>query len=142
MAIRIGKIARDLNVGVKNIIDFLQKKGFEDISESDINKKLTDEQECLLTMEFSQDRELREEAALKLRSQKQKHRMQQQPPVEEVEVAQVERPAEPAIRIKTVGKIKLENTETYFADSANKPIKPIAPSQQPAPSLPTDEVPS
>ena len=63
MAIRIGKIARDLNVGVKNIIDFLQKKGFEDISESDINKKLTDEQECLLTMEFSQDRELREEAA-------------------------------------------------------------------------------
>ena len=68
--------------------------------------------------------------------------MQQQPPVEEVEVAQVERPAEPAIRIKTVGKIKLENTETYFADSANKPIKPIAPSQQPAPSLPTDEVPS
>lgn len=140
MAIRIGKIARDLNVGVKNIIDFLQKKGFEDISESDINKKLTDEQECLLTMEFSQDRELREEAALKLRSQKQKHRMQQQPPVEEVEVAQVERPAEPAIRIKTVGKIKLENTETYFADSANKPIKPIAPSQQPAPSLPTDEV--
>ena len=43
MAIRIGKIARDLNVGVKTICDFLQRKGFEDVPVDNPNYKLPSE---------------------------------------------------------------------------------------------------
>ena len=96
MAIRIGKIARELNVGVKTIFDFLQKKGYEDVPVDNPNYKLSDEQENLLVVEFSQDKVRKEEAMNRMRpKQKSVETKAAVETVEEVEI-KIEKPAEPA----------------------------------------------
>ena len=123
MAIRIGKIARELNVGVKTITDFLQKKGFEDVSTENPNYKLSDEQENLLVVEFSQDKARKEEAIRKMRPKnKQANNKPEAEPVEE-EILKLEKPAEPVIQFKTVGKIQLDEsmaTESTYVKSARE----------------------
>ena len=69
MAIRIGKVSRELNVGASTLVDFLHKKGFQDITE-DLNQKLTDEQYNLLIEGFSSDKSLKEEATRFLQERK------------------------------------------------------------------------
>jgi translation initiation factor IF-2 len=123
MAIRIGKIARELNVGVKTITDFLQKKGFEDVSTENPNYKLSDEQENLLIVEFSQDKARKEEAIKKMRP-KNKH-ANNKPEAEpvEAEILKLEKPAEPVIQFKTVGKIQLDEsmaTESTYVKSVRE----------------------
>ncbi|MCQ2051311.1 MAG: translation initiation factor IF-2 [Bacteroidaceae bacterium] len=61
MALKIGKLTRELNVGSAHIVDFLHKKGFTDI-EDDLNQRITDEQYDLLVAEFSKDKSLRDAA--------------------------------------------------------------------------------
>jgi len=60
MAVRLSKVAREFNVGLSTIVDFLQEKGIK-IS-SDPNAKLTDEQYALVTKEFSKDTEAKKES--------------------------------------------------------------------------------
>lgn len=60
MSVRLNKVARDLNVGVQTIVEFLQKKGFE--VESSPNTKISDEQHDLLIKEFSTDKNLKKES--------------------------------------------------------------------------------
>lgn len=57
MSVRLNKVARDLNVGVQTIVEFLQKKGFE--INVDPNTKISDEQHELLVKEFSTDKKLK-----------------------------------------------------------------------------------
>ncbi|MBO7261175.1 MAG: translation initiation factor IF-2 N-terminal domain-containing protein, partial [Bacteroidaceae bacterium] len=111
MAIRIGKIARELNVGVKTIFDFLQKKGFEDVPVDNPNYKLSDEQENLLVVEFSQDKVRKEEAMKKMRpKQKSADAKPKTESVSEETEIKMEKPAEPVIKFKTVGKIQLDES--------------------------------
>lgn len=134
MAIRIGKIARELNVGVKTIFDFLQKKGFEDIPEDNPNYKLSDEQENLVVVEFSQDRARKEEAMKRMRP-KQKPadaKPVAAPAVDDVEI-KIEKPTEPVIKFKTVGKIQLDEsmtTESTYVESVREEARK---EQKPAP---------
>lgn len=60
MAVRLSKVAREFNVGLSTIVDFLQDKGIK-IS-SDPNAKLTDEQYSLIAKEFSTDSEAKKES--------------------------------------------------------------------------------
>ena len=60
MSVRLNKVARDLNVGVQTIGEFLQKKGFE--INVDPNTKISDEQHELLVKEFSTDKKLKKES--------------------------------------------------------------------------------
>lgn len=60
MSVRLNKVARDLNVGVQTIVEFLQKKGFE--INVDPNTKISDEQHELLVKEFSTDKKLKKES--------------------------------------------------------------------------------
>ena len=53
MAVRLSKIAREFNVGLSTIVEFLHSKGIK-IS-SDPNAKLTDEDYALVAKEFSSD---------------------------------------------------------------------------------------
>ena len=53
MAVRLSKVAREFNVGLSTIVDYLQEKGIK-IS-SDPNAKLTDDQYSLVAKEFSTD---------------------------------------------------------------------------------------
>ncbi len=61
MAIRIGKVSRELNVGAATLAEFLHKKGFQEITD-DLNQKLTDEQYNMLIEGFSSDKSLKDEA--------------------------------------------------------------------------------
>ena len=60
MAVRLSKVAREFNVGLSTIVDFLQEKGIK-IS-SDPNAKLTDDQYSLVAKEFSTDSEAKRES--------------------------------------------------------------------------------
>jgi translation initiation factor IF-2 len=57
MSIRLSKIAKELNVGISTVVDFLHKKG-HDIP-SDPNYKISDTEEGLLYQEFSKDKNLK-----------------------------------------------------------------------------------
>lgn len=57
MAVRLSKVAREFNVGLSTIVEYLQARGV-DVS-SDPNTKLTDEQYAMVAKEFSTDYETR-----------------------------------------------------------------------------------
>ena len=59
MAVRLSKIAREFNVGLSTIVEFLHSKGIK-IS-SDPNAKLTDEDYALVAKEFSSDSQVKTE---------------------------------------------------------------------------------
>ncbi len=60
MAERLSKVARELNVGINTLIEFLHNKG-EDVS-SNPNTKLTDEQYAMVAKQFSSDSEVMRES--------------------------------------------------------------------------------
>ncbi len=57
---RLSKAAREFNIGVKTVVDFLQKKGFP--VEMDPNAKLTAEMYTALMKEFASEKHVKEEA--------------------------------------------------------------------------------
>jgi len=57
---RLGKVARDFNVGTSTIVEFLQKKGHE--VESNPNAKITEDQYALITKEYSKDIDIKKES--------------------------------------------------------------------------------
>ncbi|MCX6245716.1 MAG: translation initiation factor IF-2 [Bacteroidetes bacterium] len=60
MTIRLSKAAREFNIGVSTIVDFLLKKGFS--VEKDPNSKLSQEMYNLLMKEFATEKHVKEEA--------------------------------------------------------------------------------
>lgn len=62
MPVRLSKIAREFNVGVATILEFLHEKGIK-IS-SDPNTKLSDENYALVAKEFSSDSEVKKESTM------------------------------------------------------------------------------
>ena len=57
---RLSKAAREFNIGVSTIVEFLSKKGFT--VDKDPNAKLTEEMFTLLVKEFAPDKHVKEEA--------------------------------------------------------------------------------
>jgi translation initiation factor IF-2 len=57
---RLSKVARDFNVGISTIVDFLHKKGF-DIG-SDPNSKISEDAFTLLEKEYKGDINLKKES--------------------------------------------------------------------------------
>ena len=53
MTQRLSKVAKNLNVGINNLVEFLQKKGIE--VEANPNTKIEAEQYQILVAEFSKD---------------------------------------------------------------------------------------
>ncbi len=112
MAIRISKVTRELNVGSATLVEFMHKKGFNDIVD-DLNQKLTDEQYNMLVAEFSRDKSLREAATRFLQDRQNKRNADvvetPAPAPEKADVPEEPvQPQEPPIRFKTVGKIDLD----------------------------------
>ena len=58
--IRLSKAAREFNIGVSTVVDFLLKKGFS--IEKDTNSKLSQEMYTLLMKEFATEKHVKEEA--------------------------------------------------------------------------------
>src|SRR4030065_1154769 len=68
---RLSKIARELNVGISTIVDFLHKKGVK--IDSSPNEKITSEQVDLLLKEFSTDLNAKKESEkLNLKNKREK----------------------------------------------------------------------
>jgi translation initiation factor IF-2 len=68
---RLSKIARELNVGISTIVDFLHKKGVK--IDSNPNEKITPEQVEMLLKEFSTDLNVKKESEkLNLRNKREK----------------------------------------------------------------------
>lgn len=132
MAIRIGKITRELNVGSSTLVEYLHKKGFDDVKD-DLNQKLTDDQCNLLIAEFSQDKSLREEAKKMVQDRQSKSRVSDddmreetagKTPSEDSFNDTIKIDIEPIIKLKPVGRIQLEGAGTRII--LEKPIeKPV-----------------
>lgn len=106
MAIRLGKVARSLNVGVSTAVEYLQKKGFE--IKASPNEKITQEQYDVLMKAFSNDKSLKLEADKfnqARHSNKEKHRKVVE--VKTEEETTVIAPEKSRQQFKPVGKIDL-----------------------------------
>lgn len=62
MAVRLNKVAREFNVGISTIVEFLHAKGVQ--VSSDPNAKLTDEDYALVAKEFSSDSEVKKASSM------------------------------------------------------------------------------
>ena len=58
--VRLSKAAREFNIGVNTVVDFLSKKGFK--VDRDPNAKITQEMYALLMKEFASEKHVKEEA--------------------------------------------------------------------------------
>ncbi len=67
---RLSKLARDLNVGISTLVEFLHKKGFD--VDSNPNSRLAPEYVDLLNKEFKSDSEIKKESEKLSRSVKQR----------------------------------------------------------------------
>ncbi len=117
---RLSKVAREFNVGISTITDFLHKKGFE--IDTNPNTKITDDMYSLLEQEYKSDSKVRKE------SEKLGHHFSGKPKKESISIqdirddlsegeTSVEKKEEPEIieekpkadvDFKVVGKIDLE----------------------------------
>lgn len=62
MAVRLNKIAREFNVGLATIVEFLHTKGIQ--VSTDPNAKISEEDYALVAKEFSSDSEVKKESSL------------------------------------------------------------------------------
>ncbi|MBI9062708.1 MAG: translation initiation factor IF-2 [Marinilabiliaceae bacterium] len=141
---RLSKVAREFNVGISTIVDFLHKKGFD--VESSPNTKVTEDMYSVLEKEYKKDSDEKKKSSDKLAQLKEKSRKEsisiddirseeapevEQPEEREIPAAPKEIPVEK--EPKVVGKIDLE---------ALKPKKKEAPKkvEKPAPVVEKEEV--
>lgn len=117
---KISKVAKDLNVAIPTVIDFLRKKGIS--IDDNPNARIEDDAYNLLVNEFSTDKEQKNKSA-QFSSERQKEKSK---PVQKEALKQVEEikiSAEPTQQPKILGKIDLS--------AAGKPAqKPIEPKQE------------
>ena len=122
---KISKVAKDLNVAIPTVIDFLRKKGIS--IEDNPNARIEDDAYNLLVSEFSTDKEQKNKSA-QFSSERQKEKSKPAPKEALKQVEEIKLSAEPTQQPKILGKIDLS--------AAGKPAqkqeqKPAAPKQEP-----------
>ena len=125
MSIRLNKVTKECNVGLQTAVEFLQKKGFDDVK-ADPNTKITDEQYQLLVAEFKTDKGLRNDADVIIRKRQQKEKKEtisipEEKPVLQQTEAKLER------RPKIVGHMDLDALK-------RKPARPTEHQEKPEPA--------
>ena len=134
MAIKISQVAKDLNVGVPTLVEFLQKNN-QNVEANNLNMRLTDEQYDMLINAFKKDKDLKTKSdryfSERLK-EKEKAKPAPEPRKEEIKTV-VETISAP----KIVGKIDLNNLNKPAA-SPKKEEKPAAQPQL-APEQPASE---
>lgn len=114
-ATRLSKAAREFNVGISTIVEFLQKKGFE--IDSNPNTKITEDLYNLLVVEYSSDVDLKKESEKLSMEQFRGHREavtinKVEEEDEEDEVEEDVTPIEEEILIKDVSSSKEEKQKS------------------------------
>ena len=142
MAIKISKVAKDLNVGISTLVEFLQKNNQN--VEDNLNTRITDEQYEMLVRAFKNDKDLKSKSD-KYSSDRHKEKAKPAPaphvaPKEEIKTVVVPQP-------KVVGKINLDEInkpkvvetpkpQKTEEKSVEKPVEkaPVKPAAEPAPA--------
>lgn len=118
MAIKISKVAKDLNVGISTLVEFLQKNNQN--VEDNLNTRITDEQYEMLVRAFKNDKDLKSKSD-KYSSDRHKEKAKPAPaphvaPKEEIKTVVVPQP-------KVVGKINLDEINKPKVVTTPKPQK-------------------
>lgn len=121
MAIRLNKVAKDFNIGISTIAEYLKKKGFGQIDENP-NTKITDEQYDALRKEFRGDKDLAERKEKMIMGRQRKEKK----PDLALEPAEIETVVPEDLKPKVLGKIDLN---TVGKPAVAKPQQPV--SEQP-----------
>lgn len=121
MAIRLNKVAKDFNIGISTIAEYLKKKGFGQIDENP-NTKITDEQYDALRKEFRGDKDLAERKEKMIMGRQRKEKK----PDLALEPAEIETVVPEDLKPKVLGKIDLN---TVGKSAVAKPQQPV--SEQP-----------
>jgi len=107
MSIRLNKATKECNVGLQTAVEFLQKKGFQDV-EANPNTKITDEQYQLLLNEFTQDKGLRKEVTqMQQQRQEEKEKEKENKEARKREEQMIETKVEKLSGPKVLGSIDL-----------------------------------
>ncbi len=108
--IRLSKLAREFNVGITTIVEFLNKKGIK--MDSNPNNKVSGEAYDILAKEYSSDLNLKKESEkVNLKSTREKKEpvyLEGSEPEVQEKSEEVAKKEEPKSAIKVVGKIDLE----------------------------------
>lgn len=158
---RLSKVAREFNLGISTIIEFLADKGHK--IDSNPNTKLAPELYSLLLNEFQSEKSVKEEAERMHLSTEQKETItldekakgvprKQEKDQDEILIKNIQNPvAEPEVitarrdldvNIKVVSKINLEDsTKKKKTDSKKKAKEEEPPAEAPAPEKPVEEAP-
>lgn len=152
MTQRLSKVARSLNVGVNNLVEFLHKKGIS--VEANPNTKIEDEQYQLLVAEFSKDKKQKKEALDFLEKMQRKDDSRGTVAIEgygpekekeEKETIKTQVPEALKPKIQVVGNINLNDTrkdETEIKAEKEENIEKAAPTETQTPvveDLPTPQ---
>ena len=129
MSIRLNKVTKEFNIGLQTAVEFLQKKGFNDV-EANPNYKITEEQYAALQKAFSSDKGLRNEATQLIQQHfgqaKERKEAPKPKPVEEV---QIETPK--VVGPKILGRIDLGEKRTEAPKAEKAPAAQPKPKEQP-----------
>ncbi|MBO5132497.1 MAG: translation initiation factor IF-2 [Paludibacteraceae bacterium] len=131
MSIRLSKIAKELNVGVSTVVDFLKRKGHS--IPSDLNYKLTDDEADMLYQEFSKDKKMKidsEKVSQKRHVKEKRGSVAIEGFGEEEDVIKPVVSEDQKPKIKQVGKIDLDSLNS----SKKAKVEPAQPKEEePAP---------
>ncbi len=105
MSVKLNKVTRDFNISLSTIVEFLRKKGFDDVKD-DINARISDEQYEVLQKEFGTDTEAKK--PIDILSLVRKPAPAPKPAPTPAPEPVHEKKAEPVIAFKQVGKIDLD----------------------------------
>lgn len=145
MTQRLSKVAKNLNVGIGNLVEFLQKKGIT--VENNPNTKIDDGQYQLLVAEFSKDKKVKKEAIEYLDKMHRKDNRNETVTIEgyEKEYAQKaslkesifksETQVDLRPKINVVGSINLDKDNTLKTEPKEKPVPSEEPKNIPTPSV-------
>ena len=129
MSIRLNKVTKEFNIGLQTAVEFLQKKGFNDV-EANPNYKITEEQYAALQKAFSSDKGLRNEATQLIQQHfgqaKERKEAPKPKPIEEV---QIETPK--VVGPKILGRIDLGEKRTEAPKAEKAPAAQPKPKEQP-----------
>ena len=130
MSIRLNKVTKEFNIGQQTAVEYLQKKGFNDV-EANPNYKITEEQYAALQKAFSSDKGLRNEATQLIQQHfgqaKERKEAPKPKPVEEV---QIETPKVTGPKI--LGRIDLGEKRTEAPKVEKAPAAKPQPKPEPA----------
>lgn len=139
MSVRLNKVTKEFNIGLQTAVDFLKKKGYEDV-ETSPNCKISEQQYELLQKEFSSDKGLRSEATQLIQHRQEKTK-------ERKEASRQKRQAEditstkPRTAYKVVGHIELDKNGMPVRKAEPKPV-PVAQPAAAKPETPKAEQPA